>query len=704
MLIILTLFIALFFANSATATAAEDYGPWFPDPNQSSGIYAQFEPFNDQNIAEQTTFACVDENGSVISAKTSEYLSSIYLAASDVYQGNFEFTGTLQVENNDQLQAPPVNGGYPSGTAGMQAFLRGERALLETGRWIPYDQRGMIKSNSVSSKPNYPSNKQGWLIELTTKSSLTSKQSSEINGLINSSATNPLQLTSNLPEACALSPITPVEPTITDAFSSPGKFATNILLYVPADLASSTFDFLQPFAFKYTFFTPHTERGDLMWEIPDSCSPTSTANSALSKNKITETCAGGQPLGFSSSPDTSGDRAWFLNTAIFLQWLISGTYFLTLFTAATLYIFRGSRRNSLNVIKLAPRLVLSIVLTIFAAFLIGALISVSNVLVKIIFDFNSVEAVGSVNTFLLQAGNIVGGPEIFQRFIALVVGGLTAFFYLSFVLVSLARQVILVALVVLAPLAAFSLLSERWTHYFKIYIRLLLIVVLLPVVLAFILKTGMSINPLVSSPAESYGNIEGALGLLLMLITFALMYKAITISKDLALYGSFNLSLQPAMLGGGNSSPALETGPVEIGSSPAAFIPASRQSDLQHHSMDSKPAQLVNPDKNLGSGDSGNLVGGGGMPAPQGQIESFQAKRKTYGKRISNAAAKKYKTGLRNAKAAATVQKGDGKRLTPAEVQKIEAAYARRHGGVLKEQGGNFFLEPYEPKRFEGEE
>jgi hypothetical protein len=327
------------------------------------------------------------------------------------------------------------------------------------------------------------------------------------------------------------------------------------------------------------------------------------------------------------------------------------------------------------------------------------------VLVKIIFDFNSVEAVGSVNTFLLQAGNIVGGPEIFQRFIALLVGGLTAFFYLSFVLVSLARQIILVALVVLAPLAAFSLLSERWTHYFKIYIRLLLIVVLLPVVLAFILKTGMSINPLVTSPAESYGNIEGALGLLLMLVTFALMYKAIKVSKDLALYGSFNLSMQPALLGGGANNTTLESGAVELGSSPAAFIPASRQSDLQHHSMDSKnKSQLIDPNKKLGDSSQGGLISGGGSLAPQGQIESFQSKRKSYGKRISNSAAKKYKTGLRNAKAAATAQKGDGKRLTPAEVQKIEAAYARRHGGVLKEQGGNFYLEPYEPRRFEGEE
>lgn len=711
--------IAALLLAPVSAGAAENYGAWFPSPDQTTGVYdPSITPFNDENVAEQTSFACVAPNGQVISEGANETLATIVLAASDVFNGSFSFGETAELPTGGEKgnQRPPKNGGYPSGRVGMQAFIRNELQLLRSGRWVDYSAR-TLQRGVTANKHTYLTSRPGWAVGLDQGSKPLSRQrGAEVAALLPATAAHPLELTSELPEACALSPLLPDEPSFGKLFSSPGGFVTDVFLFAPAELASAGYDFIQPFAFRYTFFTPHTERGDLMWEIPSNCSPRSPENKAFSAQEVSAACSGGTPLGYSRNKiSSSADRPWFLDAAVFLQWLISGTYFLILFTAAVLFIFRGNRATQLNVMHLVPRLVLSIVLTMMAGYLIGAAVTASNLVVQTIFDFHDVRAVGAINTFLLQAGNIVGGPTLLQQVTQLVVGITTTFFLLVFVLASLVRQVVLVGLIILAPLAAFSLLSPRWQGHFRLYVRTLAAVILLPVILAFILKVGMSINPLLTDPGAAYGQLAGAAGLALMVVTLWLMYKAIKMTKDFAIHGGVSLSElwgdRLALAGGGPGGGAL-------GSRSLPPLPDPSGQDRE------KPrASIVPQTKQIGGGvgDAPAIVSrrvptsGGEPPGIRGLISNgaqstkseaeksfttFQEKRRELGKRIQPGAAKRYREGLRRAIGAATASKG--RKLTPEEVEAIKADYARKNGGRLVEQNGAWYLMPTEPKGFEG--
>jgi len=717
--ILLAVFGLFLLLSGKAAAAGSDYGAWFPDPSsgQTSGVEAydsQLTPFNDGDVSEQTSFACVTPDGSVLSPKQSQQFGAIVIAASDVYNGTFDLSGTTPQQQDtgngaNTNNTPPTNGGYQTGQAGMQAFLRNEALLLKSGHWVDYSQRTLERTSQLPSGTNYLTPTAGWSVALNKNAEPLSKQEGMVlANLIPLTASNPLELTSDLPEACAIQPPGPASPSFGEMFSSPGDFVTDTLLYMPSKLATASFNFLQPYAFRYTFFTPHTERGDLMWDIPASCVPKSPINQAYSAAQVASDCQGQTPLGYSQA-NISGSqpKAWFLQAAVFLQWMLSGTYFLILFTAAILYMVRGNRATSLNIMQLIPRLLLSIVLTMFAGFLIGAAITISNLTVQTIFNYDSIKAVGAVNTFMLQAGNIVGGPQILQQFASLVVSTTTVFFFAVFVLTSLVRQLLLVILIILAPLAAFCIINPRWQGQLRLYLRALAAILLLPVLLALVLKVGMSINPLVTDPGQAYGQFQGTLGLFLMLVTLWMMYKVIKLSKDYTLKGgrAFTDIWADRRELLGVSSPALEAARQQNDAPrierphKAEMIPADRAtSTISDRKLITRPSSgeppalpqqsLAKPSQN--------------QPAsPDQAFDTFQQGRRELGDRIPISAAKRYREGLRKAIGAETAMKG--RRLTPEEVENLKKRYARKRGGKLLQQNGSWYLTPTEPEGFEGE-
>jgi hypothetical protein len=651
------------------------------------------------------SWACVDKSGTAISATDREYLAQIFTAAADVYSGNFQFGAGAALVTGAGSSGAPENGGYRAGRSGMEVFIADEKKLLRQGLWTPYAGRS-LQRRGVEGGENvrtYPAARAGWQVALGEGQGMIKKrQGIRLAQLIPSSASTPLGLSAEMPEACGMLIAGTDEPTLQSQLLHPGDFLLDQVLYVPGKLANASFEFIQPHAFSYTFWTPHTERGDLMWQIPESCQTNGQGSTYLSQSEISDACDGTQSLGWSESAfDNPGQGSWFISAAQVIQWLVSGMYLLILFASAIVYMFRGHRGQSLNILRLVPRILLSVLLTLFAGVLIGAGISVSNMAVQAIFEFSNSKPLGSLNAIILHSGHVVGGPDLIQRLVELLVSAAAVFFYFVFVLASLARQVLLVALVITAPLAAMCLIVPRWRKHFSTYLRVLAICLVVPIALAGILKVGMSINPLLINPEGAYGSTEGFLGLLLIIVTLWMMYKAIRWGVDYARFGQ--AALQPLRDAGNRLLDPSSAAQIGGSDKPGGdLVPGER-------------ASLAGAVRTAGDRVStaistvGSQIGAGpvALPAPSGvgtedeRLHRFQSRRKLQSrssgvKRVSAETARSWKSGL--VEHLRAEQKAAGRKLTREEIQQARRGYEQSSGMKMRQKNGIWFMETVDPE------
>lgn len=672
------LFGALFLLLPASSLASTE-ADW--TLQGSENIYdPELKTLVPEEVAEASVFNCTDENGNSLDLNEQEILSQISLASADIFDGTFSFGQGALLSAGEDESAVPANGGYPSGASGMQKFLSTEARLLATGRWTPYDGRALLRTTAEAGEDikSYSNPSAGWRTALGSAEPLERGSGQKVALFLPLSAQHPLEISGSLPEACALQAPEPDQPSLQTQLERPGDYLIDQILYVPGKLAYSSQEFLQPHAFRYTFWTPHTERGDLMWEVPTSCVP--EGDKYFSRTERNEACQNLEPLGYSDNfTEIQENNSWFLAAAQTLQWLVSGTYFLILFASVLIYMFRGSRMSTISILRLIPRILLAMLVTLMAGFFLGSLISLSNNVVELIFDFNSAPAVGSLNAFLLQSGNIVGGPDIIQRLVSLLVGIATVFFFAVFLLASLLRQILLVAVVILAPLAALTLIVPSWKKYFSFYWRTAAACLLMPVLLALVLKIGMSINPLLLRPEAAYGEIQGFLGLMLVLVTLWFMYRLIRLSFSFALRGSSALELDEmrALLQSGRENAATLERPKknELAPAPGPALTALAGAGV---------AQSLPRDQHLaGRADSNSKA-----QVPENPWSSFQNKQKAR-RRLSNVAARRYKQGLLHF--LQKMRKGE-KPLSPEEQRKAIQAYAKHKGGYLEKHKGSWHL------------
>lgn len=568
---------------AAQAAAGNDYGPWFPAPGafgkeDPSSYRADIQPFSTTDVKELANFSCLYPKGSggrtgaPIPAAEQQILGAVFGDAADVFYG--------RLKNAEGEQSK-----YTADVSGMQEFLRHQQFLIVNGGWVRYTQKekwdggktdvrywnqeiwgkkgaayssarakydGLLSRYraSVVDNPGGRETKRlrKALDEAAEKLTAAKKSLQGAHGpnpqlgrLIDTKATRPLDLAKKVPEGCGLNPLDAQDINFIDLVKQPGEFFTDLLLYIPSNAAQSAYNFLQPYAFVYTFWTPHTERGDTIFNVKTSCYADRTAKgseASADRRAVANACTSGQPLGFNkanrSDRNLKRDMPWYISTAIFFQWLVSGFYFIILFAATVLYMVRGNKNTQLNVLQLVPKLIASAILTMFAPFIIGMLISFSNVFVTTMFDFDSTRSVGRINDILSQSDIYVNAAgDLVARLIQLTVGVFTVFFFAFFIVASLIRQLLLMGLVVLAPLACFCLIVPRWAPNFNKYVRMLMAVIFVPAVMAFILKLGMALNPIVAT-GGIVNDMTGLIGLMLVIVTLWAMAKALKLSAAVA--------------------------------------------------------------------------------------------------------------------------------------------------------------------------
>ena len=632
---IAALLVFLIMASTPALAEARDYGTFLPE--NSIGYQADLDPFNDGKFAESTNFSCVLSDGYSLGDDRQLVLSDIMRTATKIYANQlekgdfrdgkifFEDSASDEETFNDNFDAEDGAGGryenlgFASGKRGMQEYIRAMQAALRAGTWAPTKDTKLRPTDYAGGSYTFNN---GQMIFDTgdeeTENTDAAVQKKMAN-LFDPNAYAPIAVIKRgeggLPEGCPFKPFAaPDSLGFKDIINDFEGAFISMITFPFLTIVEGAYSTLQPAAFKFTFWTPHSERGDVFWTVSDSCESGKTTTAVGSSASMRNSCRGATPLGYSKEnldvSNQGNGSGWYLRIASFIKWMVSGTYFLLIFIAAGVYMFRGNTRSNLNLMRMLPLLFMSIILTLFTPFLMGAVISFANLTVQTLFSPGSLTSVGSINLIFAQSGVIVGGGELFQRLVQVVVGSIATWTMLLFIIFNVIRQVALVILVVTAPIAVFCIINPSWRGMFMKWVRALLAIAFLPVVMALILKISLSINPLINSPATAYGTMTGLLGIILLVATLYGMTKIARAGKDFVMGQSSTAT--GAMAGAGAAMAGTDSAILQRAG--AVLNKQAGQAENQGSTLIPKgrgSAAGANSPAGLPAGAGGASVGGG---------------------------------------------------------------------------------------------
>jgi hypothetical protein len=363
---------------------------------------------------------------------------------------------------------------------------------------------------------------------------MTKQEGASVAGMINANAKFPTAAFSGVPAGCPLPDWNTSEKLgLGDFFGDISGGFARLILAIPSMIIDAVYGIVYPQAWKYAFYTPHTERGDTIFNMETTCS-----------GKASKSCSGFTELGFNKDRlNGSGDKKpLFLKLTSMVQWLLSGTYFLILFASAVLFIFRGKRGQTLQLMKIGPRIALVLMFTFAAPFLMGAVISISNLLVMSILGFGQSGGAGGslaqanitaslIGAFFAEDSNGLVYPII--KFATGLAATIASVMVLASVYI---RQLLLIILVITAPIAIFCLIVDSWRPQFKRWIRTFMVVSFFPVILGIILKIGMLINPVFSlsgSDASNFSQGDAITSFVILIIMFWAMARAVKMAQGM---------------------------------------------------------------------------------------------------------------------------------------------------------------------------
>lgn len=370
-------------------------------------------------------------------------------------------------------------------------------------------------------------------------------------------------LTSAVPFGCGLGELDNIpsadQLTFGNLVRHTDRFITSLVLFIPGDITKAVYEVVEPRALAYTFWTPHSERGDLMFVSAGfACKGTPTTynpetkkdedvlsdaqRQALRQAQADSCNASGQALGFTRSNNNATEAPKWVKLSLFFQWLLGATYFVILAGGAIIYMSRATHRSSYTVVTMAPRLLLSIGITVLLTWLMGSAITLSNLFVQSLFSMQDVGSIRGIKEIFFQVGDIFGINTIGGGVMQIALMAMATYYLVRFLLFALWRQLALILLIVVAPFAAFCLIHPNLQHHFGRFVRAFAAILAAPWIMALILKLGLAINPAVGRYAEGGNSVVTPLdnvtstifGALLLLITFHAMVRVQKLMKAAA--------------------------------------------------------------------------------------------------------------------------------------------------------------------------
>lgn len=285
--------------------------------------------------------------------------------------------------------------------------------------------------------------------------------------------------------ACDENPVKVAGPGLTDILN-PTQFFIKLIGSIITAPFVLIINLVGPGVFAVTFVTPHTERGDTIF------------------NSHSDRC-GNAPCGFNKDlvNDNSGkqDNNFWIKMSLMLRSLLSATYGAIIIGIALIYMYRQNVTSAYNIKKVLPRVFASVALMAMFPFIIGIIISLSNYLVQGILgtglDLNSVGSSGFNglvnyithwdNSFDIKSSDIGVLGEYLANAILLI---FVSIFMLILFFLAIVKQFALIFVIISAPIACLAFVTEKWARMTQWWFRCIVGIALIPIIQVLIFKVG----------------------------------------------------------------------------------------------------------------------------------------------------------------------------------------------------------------------
>lgn len=309
-----------------------------------------------------------------------------------------------------------------------------------------------------------------------------------------------------------------------------------------------------PIGFGISLTTPHSERGDTIFDaiggFQGIWSAFSGGSIQASDSDLSCASGGGKLAGINCAnlqPANQVKSPW-IRISLGLRDALSAVYGIIVIAVALIYMFRRNPGSAYDVKVVLPRVAIAVILSVSAPYWIGTLISFSNWTVQGMLSANMALAgtsetggSGSIaaqitnilvrffledeNIFSGGLGGFIGSMLIYPAIAFVLLGFGLAF--AGLVLLAIVRQVALILLIIFTPIACLALTLRKWQKYFSFWLRGLLVVCLLPVVQAFCLVIGVSLaQGFFANDANNLGGaVSRMMAIVVLLVTMFGMFK-----------------------------------------------------------------------------------------------------------------------------------------------------------------------------------
>lgn len=355
--------------------------------------------------------------------------------------------------------------------------------------------------------------------------------------------------------------LTLITPNFTDIFKEPAGFIARIFMFLPCLIAYGIWEVVGEIALQATFTTPHSERGDTIVDtiaaerkiskgIQGKCSNkgcsyaetrvvcknvrTPTGSASVPSARGTKTLQKGEntaQLGFKCSNALSVKKqqsnVWIAIAKAFRN-ILSALYGVIVIGIALMYLFRRDPSAAYDVKVVLPKVLVAVVLSAAAPYIIGLCITSANWFVQGILSGTAGTIPNEVTAAILNVKDMsgtLGGNGFFtsipgqlaEVIFPVIILCVVAFVTLALLVVAVLKQLALIALIVATPFACLSFVFIKWQGMFSMWVRGLVAITAIPIIQALLMRTGIGM-------AEMIGRIEGIAAILAATILAATFY------------------------------------------------------------------------------------------------------------------------------------------------------------------------------------
>ncbi len=308
-----------------------------------------------------------------------------------------------------------------------------------------------------------------------------------------------------------------------------------------------------PYGLGLMLSTPHSERGDTILNSFSIYGKFGKASQGSNNGKaIARLDKFGKPMKGTDSRVDCGkafscqninpnvqEKSGWLKLTRGLRDATSAIYGVIVIVIALVYLWRRDPGAAYDVKTVLPRVLAAVMLSAAAPFIIGGMITFSNWVTAGLISGQGASVPNQITDAIVATGDANMGSvadvigSAFSAMMPSILAILFSLAFLAMVIIGIAKQIALIALIVATPIACLSFVIPKFKGFFGMWIRGLIAVCAIPVACAVILVTGLELSHLLWSGPDHAGSsllAQGGrfLSAAALLITMRMMLKAVT--------------------------------------------------------------------------------------------------------------------------------------------------------------------------------